>query len=531
MKHRTAFCLCVLLSLTGCSNSTESTVVKSSEKTEEPVQTSDTEFFSDRDLKQDYDTSEAQYIDLNTSDDITITQEGVYVFSGTLSDGMITVNASDTAKVQIVLENADITSSKSTCIYVESADKVFLTVIGENSLKVTAGNDEKNDGAVYCTSDLTLNGTGTLSINNDIGHGIVSKDDLAITGGTYDFNISGHGFKAQEHIAIQNSVFSLVTGKDGFHSENEDDTTEGLIYIVSGTFDMTCGGDGLDASGTVEILDGDFTVVCGGGSGSATMKTETAMKSPWGFDSISDLDEDESLSSMKGIKSDQSITIHNGTFNMDCYDDFIHSNENITIEDGTFTLQSGDDGIHADNRVTLNNGTYTISWCYEGIEGMIVTIEDGTYDITSNDDGINASSSISTTPGISDNQSLITINGGNITVVSGGDSIDSNGDLVVNGGTLNLTCQSNGNTAIDTDGSYTNNGGDVTTNDGSENGTGMMGGGNGMMGGKGGMGGSKPNDRNMQGKGTMPDGEPDNQMPADDFRQMTPPEGNDQKPA
>ena len=77
--------------------------------------------YTDRDLTQTYDESEAINVNLsdgnstcesssvtvdNKTNAITITAEGVYVFSGSLSDGQIIVDAADDAKVEIVLKKA-----------------------------------------------------------------------------------------------------------------------------------------------------------------------------------------------------------------------------------------------------------------------------------------------------------------------------------------------------------------------------------------------------------------------------------------
>lgn len=49
--------------------------------------------------------------------------------------------------------------------------------------------DNDIDAAVFAKSDLTLNGAGQLTITSAAGHGVVSKDDLVLTGG--DYSITG----------------------------------------------------------------------------------------------------------------------------------------------------------------------------------------------------------------------------------------------------------------------------------------------------------------------------------------------------
>lgn len=111
---------------------------------------------------------------------ITITKEGTYVLSGALSEGQIVVDA-DSAKVQLVLDNADITCASSAAIYVKNADKAFITLAegSENILMNTAEyeaiDDNNIDAVIFSKDDLTLNGKGTLTINSEYGHGIVSR--------------------------------------------------------------------------------------------------------------------------------------------------------------------------------------------------------------------------------------------------------------------------------------------------------------------------------------------------------------------
>lgn len=138
----------------------------------------------------------------------TISEEGIYIISGTLDDGMIIIDADKNAKIQLVLDNASINSSTSAAIYVCKADKVFITLAAgsENTLsnggEYIAIDDNNIDAVIFSKDDLTLNGSGILTINAGTGHGIVSKDDLVITGGTYNITAAGHGLSAKDSIRI-----------------------------------------------------------------------------------------------------------------------------------------------------------------------------------------------------------------------------------------------------------------------------------------------------------------------------------------
>lgn len=212
---------------------------------------------------------------------ITITKEGTYVFSGALSEGQIVVDA-DSAKVQLVLDNADITCASSAAIYVKNADKTFITLAegSENILMNTAEyeaiDDNNIDAVIFSKDDLTLNGKGTLTINSEYGHGIVSKDDLKLVGGTCNITAKTHALSGKDSVRIAAGTYNLTSGKDGIHSENADDDEKGFVYIASGDFTIESTGDGIDASYVVQIDDGDFDITAGGGAENAT-KTNNDM--------------------------------------------------------------------------------------------------------------------------------------------------------------------------------------------------------------------------------------------------------------
>ena len=504
----TALSMTAVAGCTGTKSSTGNVVSSETEvNAKETVAQSETgtfssaDMFTERDLAGTYEESGAVYVTL--SDDgitgetdgvaingqtVTITAEGTYIFSGTLSEGQIVVDA-DKAKVQIVFDNVDITCASSAAVYVKSAEKVFVTLAegAQNTLRNTdeyvAIDDNNIDAVIFAKSDLTLNGTGSLTIVSAEGHGIVSKDDLKITGGTYDITAAGHALSGKDSVRIADGTFILTAEKDGIHAENADDEEKGYIYIADGDFTITSDGDGMDASNIVQIEDGTFDITAGGGAANSLKTHESDMpgggmsqnierpdgesmpqmgekpdeesmsqmgekpdeesmpqmgEKPDGENMPQDTTTDESGTSTKGIKAGGGMYLNGGTYQIDSADDSIHSNANITIADGTYTLATGDDGVHADDALTVNGGTITVTESYEGLEGLTVTINDGTIDITARDDGVNAAGE------------KMELNGGYIHILAGGDGVDSNGDLTINGGEIYIDGPSdNGNSAID----------------------------------------------------------------------------------
>ena len=511
----TALSMTAVAGCTGTKSSTGNVVSSETEvNAEETVAQSETgtfsstDMFTERDLAGTYEESGAVYVTF--SDDgitgetagvaingqtVTITAEGTYIFSGTLSEGQIVVDA-DNAKVQIVFDNVDITCASSAAVYVKSAEKVFVTLAegSQNTLRNTdeyvAIDDNNIDAVIFAKSDLTLNGTGSLTIVSAEGHGIVSKDDLKITGGTYDITAAGHALSGKDSVRIADGTFILTAEKDGIHAENADDEEKGYVYIADGDFTITSDGDGMDASNIVQIEDGTFDITAGGGAANSQKTHESDMpgggmsqnierpdgesmpqmgEKPDGENMPQDTTNDESGTSTKGIKAGGGMYLNGGTYQINSADDSIHSNANIMIADGTYTLATGDDGVHADDALTVNGGTITVTESYEGLEGLTVTINDGTIDITARDDGINTAggtdqsgfgtfgdhfkgmdSADDETEETTDNEMWMELNGGYIHILAGGDGVDSNGDLTINGGEIYIDGPSdNGNSAID----------------------------------------------------------------------------------
>lgn len=500
---------------TGTKRSTDNVVSSETETNAEETSAqseagsySSADMFTERDLAGTYEESGAVYVTLSgdgiigetdgvaiNGQTVTITAEGTYIFSGTLSEGQIVVDA-DNAKVQIVFDNVDITCASSAAVYVKSAEKVFVTLAegAQNTLRNTdeyvAIDDNNIDAVIFAKSDLTLNGTGSLTIVSAEGHGIVSKDDLKITGGTYDITAAGHALSGKDSVRIADGTFILTAEKDGIHAENADDEEKGYIYIADGDFAITSDGDGMDASNIVQIEDGTFDITAGGGAANSQKTHESDMpgggmsqnierpdgesmppmgERPGGENMPQDTTTDESGTSTKGIKAGGGMYLNGGIYQIDSADDSIHSNANITIADGTYTLATGDDGVHADDALTVNGGTITVTESYEGLEGLTVTINDGTIDITARDDGINTAggtdqsgfgtfgdhfkgmdSADDETEETTDNEMWMELNGGYIHILAGGDGVDSNGDLTINGGEIYIDGPSdNGNSAID----------------------------------------------------------------------------------
>ena len=247
----------------GSGNSSSTEAVTTSVSSYEKGLLDASELFSERDLTQTADTSEAKQLTLSDGQDINITEAGVYVISGTASEATITVDAADDAKVQIVLDGVTITNKDFPCIYVKSADKVFVTTVGDNSLTVsgsfTADGDTKTDAVIFSKDDITLNGTGTLTITSS-DNGISGKDDVKVTGGTITISAEDAAIEANDSIRIADGTITVTASNDALHAENDDDDTVGYIYIGGGTLKLTAADDGIHGTSIVQIDGGTIDI-------------------------------------------------------------------------------------------------------------------------------------------------------------------------------------------------------------------------------------------------------------------------------
>ena len=440
----------------------------------QPALTVDTaEMFTDRDWNGSYEnavqvtlsdggsTADGSGVTVDGSV-ITVTAEGTYRFAGSLTEGQIRVAAGETDKVQLVFSGVSVAKTGHAALYILSCDKVFVTLeAGTENALASSGDfvqtdDNSVDAAVFSKSDVVINGSGSLAVLCETGHGIVSKDDLKITGGSVAVNAAKQGVTGKDSVRIAGGSITVQAGTDAIRSKNEEDSAKGYIYIAGGTFALTAGHDGLDASAYCMIEDGSFAVTTGEGSASVTHSEGQwggGMMPGWG--GMGGTAEETDTESVKGIKAATTLQITGGSFAIDSEDDALHSNGDLTVSGGSFSIASGDDAFHADNTLAISGGTIDITKSYEGLEGNYITVSGGDIKLVASDDGMNAA-------GGNDGSGMagpfgggmggfgeatdaeIIISGGSLVLNAGGDGIDSNGDLTVTSGTVYLDGPTNG---------------------------------------------------------------------------------------
>lgn len=469
--------------------------------------------YSKRDMDASFDESSATKITLSgdsasvsgsgaaaEGSTVTISTAGTYIVSGNLADGSITVTTSENDKIQIVLNGVKIACSSGPAIDVQSADKCFITLAEGTQNSLSDGSvftSEDANACIYATCDLTINGPGSLDVSGNYRHGVFSKDDLVVYGGSINVSAVEDGLNGKDSVKIGAGDISIDSGADGVKSSKSTNPEKGFVYVSGGSLSIDAEDDGIQAK----------THLC----------------------------------------------IAGGSIEIDAADDALHSDLEGTLNGGSTSVRSGDDAFHCEMKLEVNDGSFVAETCSEGYEAEQVVVNGGDTNICALDDAMNASAadlsddsessdadtSTSTpsgesganaaqpdgsigvpdassanadsneqqqntapqgagqqdsatppelpsdlghapdvqgrmerggqapggqggAPGASDSNCLIQINGGKVVLNSQGDGVDSNGNVEINGGTLLVNGpSSDGDGAFDYDGEATISGGTV----------------------------------------------------------------------
>ena len=372
---------------------------------------------------------------------VTITAGGTYVLTGQMSAGQVVVNA-DGEKVQLVLDGASVTSTDSAAILVRAAKKVWLTLADgtQNKLATSdsfAEDDEYSiDGAVWCKSDLTINGTGALTVSSAEGHGIVCKDELALVSGDVEVEAARHAVQAQDAACVVAGTWSLTAGTDGIHCGDDDDAEKGSVLIVGGTVSIDAASDGVDAANVLEVDGGEVTV----SAGDDGLHSERALQVDGGTVTVT--------KSYEGLEG-STVTVNGGVIDVTSSDDGVNAAGDPTGDSSAEATGAGASGPEAAAGQPEDpmGGGQAPAGDGRAPEDADAQAPTSTGQVPAGSGGQVPAGSGGQAPAVSggqapgaggdmdyDSTAQVTINGGKLTIQAGGDGIDSNGDLTVTGG-------------------------------------------------------------------------------------------------
>ena len=338
-------CAIIITCFSGCKNKEKNSGNKSTTNT---GVVADDSIFTERDLDQTYDESAAEKITLSGSEDVEITNEGVYVLSGSLENATVVVNVKDDEKVQLVLNGATITNENKAAILVVNADKVFLTTGKDSKNTITTsgefetyGDISNIDAAIFSKDDLTINGLGTLSVSAGNGHGIVSKNDLRITGSTINVTAAEHGLSGKDAVKICDGTINITAGEKGIKSKNSDEEGKGLVYICGGNITISAGTEGIEGT-KLYIKGGEIDITA----------------------------KDDGLNAASKFDEDIELEISGGKVHINANGDGIDSNGSILVSGGetyvSGSVSDGDGALDYETTATITGGTFVAA----GMSGM-----------------------------------------------------------------------------------------------------------------------------------------------------------------
>lgn len=346
-----------------------------------------------KDLEVGYDDSTATHITFNESSIeisgggadsdgtiLTIHEEGTYCITGTLADGQILVDAGETDKIQIVLNGASVHNADSAPVYIKNADKVYLTLAEGTENTLTDGteyiqtDDNTVDGVIFSKADLTINGEGSMNIVASYQHGIVSKDDLVITGGNLNITAVKDAINGKDCVKINDGTLRLSSSSgNGIQSKNGDDNTKGYVYISGGDITVVTSEEGIE--GTVVLIeDGKIDITASDdGINAASGKSSTASPDTGTTETEAVAEPMEQPMRRGGFggrgefKNDTNcyITIAGGAVSVDASGDGIDSNGSIYISGGTIYVsgptESGNSALDYNGTAQITGGTVVVA--------------------------------------------------------------------------------------------------------------------------------------------------------------------------
>lgn len=196
-----------------------------------------------------------------TARGVKITQPGDYLLAGSLSDGFVEVDCTAAGRVTLYLNGVTIHNNTGPAILAgECSPRLVISLVEgtvntlSDGLELVFTDGDEPNGVIFSKSDLTIEGSGALSVIAGAMDGIVSKDDLKIRDGQITVYAARHGVKGKDFVEISGGTLTVTAGKDGLRATNKDDPDRGYIAITGGYITLKCGDDPLSfiTSCTVE---------------------------------------------------------------------------------------------------------------------------------------------------------------------------------------------------------------------------------------------------------------------------------------
>ena len=346
---------------------------------------------------------------------VNSTVKCAYELSGNSSDGSFKLYSEK--KYSVVMNNLTLTNPAGPAINSQSGKRGYYVMADGTTNTLTDGSsytaqgDEDIKGTLFSEGEILFSGKGKLLVQGNCKAGICS-DDYILTRPGNNIHVKvtqGHGLKANDAVIVRGGVLNIE---------------------ASGT-----AAKGIKTDGYVEISGGRTTLLTTGGGEYDSDEQDVSASAGVKCDSIFTMNGGELYIKStgqggKGISSDQSITINDGTVK-------------VITTGKTYTYGSNDSkakGIKADGDLTVNGGAVAVrATGGEGSEGIeskgTMSINAGNVEVYAYDDALNAKKASGGTvigcgttqpeDGFDCDQNTFSITGGTVIGIGGGTSLPS----------------------------------------------------------------------------------------------------------
>ena len=187
--------------------------------------------------------------------ELLITDAGDYLLSGSLS-GSIHIKAEEQV-VHLFLQNVSVKSTTAPALYVESAGKVIVTVCEGTSNSLIDGSkyiDRQPDGCIFSMCDLTVNGTGKLTVSGYYKDAVHTKDFLKIIDAELSVLAKSDGLHGNDGIMIIGANIAVEAENNGLRTTKTGKETKGSIEIADTSLSVIAGENAVSASRNITIV-------------------------------------------------------------------------------------------------------------------------------------------------------------------------------------------------------------------------------------------------------------------------------------
>lgn len=138
----------------------------------------------------------------------------VFVLAGQSADGSFLMKQNK--RTSVVFDNLNLASLSGAAVAFVGDKSVSLQLVGDNHLAdmATRALGDTLDAALYVYDNLSISGSGSLSVQGRYKKGIFAKDDLTVDGATITVSALSSAIRVKDNFVLNAGSVSLVDAED-----------------------------------------------------------------------------------------------------------------------------------------------------------------------------------------------------------------------------------------------------------------------------------------------------------------------------